>query len=549
MTSTAIRSADNARANAPRDYEVIVIGGGVAGIYQIKRLADLGVKATLLEAYSDLGGTWYNNRYPGARFDSESFTYGYSFSKEVLDEWDWTEWYSPQPETLRYLNFVADKFDLRKHMQFNCRVVSMHFDEQTDTWRLTLADGRSLTTRFVITALGILSIPTRPSFKGMETFKGQSFHPFDWPHDQPDLTGKRVAIIGTGATAIQIIPEVAKVAGRLTVFQRRPNWAAPLNNAKIDKAEMAKIRARYEEIFAVCARTPGGFEHEPDRRGFYDVTPAERRELWDRLYDGPGFGIWLQNFVEIFTDEAANAEFSAYIAERIRGRVHDKALAEKLIPKDHGFGIQRVPLETGYFETYNRDNVELVDSGETPIAEITPEGLRTTDRSFEFDVIIYSTGFDSFTGAFDKIDIQGANGLKLRDKWADGPITFLGLMVSGMPNLVMLAGPQTAATNFPRGAELAVDWVTPFLEYLWQHGYTRFNAQEAPEQHWHQHVKDMYQGVLMGKAKSWITGYNGNLPGHEYGKTRYNIYVGGGPKYARTLQRCTDKGYDGVDLS
>jgi cation diffusion facilitator CzcD-associated flavoprotein CzcO len=205
----------------------------------------------------------------------------------------------------------------------------------------------------------------------METFKGLSFHPFDWPHDQPDLSGKRVAIIGTGATAIQIIPEVAKVAGRLTVFQRRPNWAAPLNNAKISKEEMAQIRARYDEIFAACARTPGGFEHEPDRRGFHDVTPAERRELWDRLYDGPGFGIWLQNFVEIFTEEAANAEFSAYIAERIRGRVNDKALAEKLIPKDHGFGIQRVPLETGYFETYNRDNVELVDSGETPIVEIT----------------------------------------------------------------------------------------------------------------------------------------------------------------------------------
>ena len=547
MTQTA--TAQTPLSDAARDYEVIVIGAGVAGIYQIKRLADLGVNATLLEAYSDLGGTWFNNRYPGARFDSESFTYGYSFSKELLDEWDWSEWYSPQPETLRYLNFVADKFDLRKHMQFNCRVAAMHFQDETNTWRLTLTDGRVLVTRFVITALGVLSIPTRPSFKGMETFKGLSFHPFDWPHDQPDLTGKRVAIIGTGATAIQIIPEVAKIAGRLTVFQRRPNWAAPLNNAKIDKAEMAKIRARYDEIFAACARTPGGFEHEPDRRGFYEVTPEERRELWDRLYDGPGFGIWLQNFVEIFTDENANAEFSAYIAERIRRRVKDPVLAEKLIPRDHGFGIQRVPLETGYFETYNRDNVELVDSAETPIVEITPDGLRTTNRSFEFDVIVYSTGFDSFTGAFDRIDIRGANGLKLRDKWADGPSTFLGIMVNGFPNLLMLVGPQTASTNFPRGAELAVDWVTPFLEYLWQHGYTRCEAQAASEAAWLQHVKDMYKGVLMGKAKSWITGYNGNLPGHEYGKTRYNIYAGGGPKYTRTMQKCAASGYEGVDLS
>jgi cation diffusion facilitator CzcD-associated flavoprotein CzcO len=401
----------------------------------------------------------------------------------------------------------------------------------------------------VVTALGILSIPTPPEFPGMETFKGRSFHPFSWPHEQPDLTGKRVAVIGTGATAIQIIPEVAKVAKHLTVFQRRPNWAAPLNNSKIDKEEMAKIRARYDEIFATCARTPGGFEHEPDRRGFYTVSPEERRELWDRLYDGPGFGIWLRNFVEIFTDEKANAEFSEYIAGRIRQRVKDPVLAEKLIPRDHGFGIQRVPLETGYFETYNRDNVELVDSTATPIKRITPTGLETSDRSFEFDVIVYSTGFNAFTGAFEKIDIRGAGGMKLNDKWADGPTTFLGLMVAGMPNMVMLAGPQHASTNFPRGAELAVDWITPFLEYLWKHGYTRFEARQDAEDKWVAHVKDMYQGLLMSKAKSWITGYNGNLSGHEYGKTRYNIYAGGGPKYSRTLRKCADNGYEGVQLS
>ncbi len=549
MSSNPTRVPNAQRAEAPRDYEVIVIGAGVAGIYQIKRLTETGVKATVLEAYGDLGGTWYNNRYPGARFDSESYTYGYSFSKELLEEWDWSEAYSPQPETLRYLNYVADKFDLRKHMQFNCRVEAMTFNDDTDTWTLKLSDGRTLTTRFVITAVGILSIPTRPEFAGMDSFKGLSFHPFDWPHDQPDLTGKRVAIIGTGATAIQIIPEVAKVASQLTIFQRRANWAAPLNNSKLDQTEMAKIRARYDEIFAACARTPGGFEHEPDRRGFYEVSVEERHALWDELYDGPGFGIWLQNFVEIFTDEKANAEFSAYIANRIRQRVKDPVLAEKLIPKDHGFGIQRVPLETGYFETYNRDNVELVDSGETPIKQITPTGLDTSDRSFEFDVIIYSTGFDAFTGAFDKIDIRGAGGRRLRDKWADGPSTFLGLMIADMPNLVMLAGPQHASTNFPRGAELAVDWITPFLEHLWKHGYTRFQAREDAEAKWVQHVKDMYKGLLMGKAKSWITGYNANLPGHEYGKTRYNIYAGGGPKYSRTIAECAAKGYEGVDLS
>ncbi len=528
------------------DYQVVIIGAGVTGIYQAKRLKDLGVRMTVLEANADLGGTWYNNRYPGARFDSESFTYGYSFSREVLEEWHWTEQFSPQPENLRYLNFVVDKFDLRAHMQFGCRVKSMVFDDDVDTWTLELDDGRTISTRFVATAVGVLSAPTLPRFEGMESFGGPSFHAFHWPHDPIELRGKRVAVVGTGATAIQLIPEIAKEAAQLTVFQRRPNWAAPLNNAPITASEMAAIRTRYDEIFATCARTPGGFEHEPDRRGFYTVSAEERRALWDKLYDEPGFGIWLRNFVEIFIDEDANAEFSEYIADRIRQRVHDPELAEKLIPKDHGFGIQRVPLETHYFEAYNRDNVELVDSTETPIVRITPTGIDTTDDAFEFDVIVYSTGFDAFTGAFDRIDIRGSDGQKLREKWAGGPVTYLGIAVSGFPNLVMLAGPQSAATNFPRGAELAVNWVTPFFEYMWEHGYRRFDVDEAAETAWCEHVQEMYEGLLIRKAKSWITGYNSNVDGHEYGKTRYNIYNGGGPKYAKRLHEVAANDYDGL---
>ena len=533
-------------AGAAPDYEVVVIGAGVAGIYQIKRLKDLGVRATVLEANPDLGGTWYHNRYPGARFDSESFTYGYSFSRELLDEWHWTEQFSPQPETLRYLHYVVDKFGLREHMQFDVRVEAMVFDEDADAWVLSLQDGRRITTRFVATAVGVLSTPTLPRIEGIESFEGPAFHSFHWPHDPIDLSDKRVAVIGTGATAIQLIPEVAKEARTLTVFQRRPNWAAPLNNAPISESEMAEIRARYDEIFATCARTPGGFEHEPDRRGFYNVSPEERRALWDRLYDAPGFAIWLRNFVEIFMDEDANAELSEYIADRIRQRVRDPVVAEKLIPKDHGFGVQRLPMETGYFEAYNRDNVELVDSTETPIVRITPTGLETTDRTFDFDVIVYSTGFDAFTGAMDRIDIRGPGGRRLRDKWADGPVTYLGLMVAGFPNLVMLGGPQGAATNFPRGLELAVDWATPLLEYMWKHGYRRFDAEETAEAEWLEHVKEMYEGLLLRTAKSWITGYNSNLDGHEYGKTRYNIYNGGGPKYARRLREMTENDYEGV---
>src|SRR3984893_9316384 len=434
-------------------HEVIVIGAGVAGLYQIKRLVDLGIEATVLEAGSDLGGTWHWNRYPGARFDSESYTYGYSFSHELLEEWHWKERFSGQPENLRYLNHVADKFGLRQHMQFNCRVDSAHYDEAQNLWRLRTGDGRALTCRFLILTLGLLSIPTLPRLKGMENFKGQSFHPFHWPHEPVEMAGKRVAVIGTGATGIQVIGEIADKVGDLTVFQRRPNWSAPLNNGPISDTEMADIRARYDEIFATCSRTPGGFEHEPDRRGFYEVSREERLALWDRLYDTPGFAIWLRNFREIFTDEKANAEFSEYVADRIRRRVKDPAIAEKLIPRDHGFGVRGVPMETRYFEVYNRDNAQLVDITETPIVEVTETGLRTTERDYEFDIIVYATGFDAITGAFDHIDVQGVGGAKLRDKWSDGPQTFLGMFVRGFPNFLMPSGPQSgsASTNYPRG--------------------------------------------------------------------------------------------------
>jgi len=533
------------------DYEVIIIGAGVAGIYQIKRLTDLGVKATVLDSAGGVGGTWYWNRYPGARFDSESYTYGYSFSREVLDEWHWKERFSSQPENLRYLNFVADKFDLKKHMQFNCTVEAAHYDETSNTWQLKVADGRTLSCRFVIMALGLLSAPTMPRVEGVEDFKGQSWHTFYWPQEPVDLSGKKVAVIGTGATGIQVIGEIADKVGELTVFQRRPNWSAPLNNSAISDEEMADIRQRYDEIFETCARTPGGFEHEPDRRGFWQVSREERVKLWDRLYDEPGFGIWLRNFAEIFTDEEANAEFSEYIADRIRQRVKDPAVAEKLIPRDHGFGVQRVPLETHYFEAYNRDNVHLVDIKETPIERITESGIRTSERDYEFDVIVYATGFDAITGAFDRIDIQGVGGEKLRDKWADGPITYLGMFVHGFPNLIMPSGPQSgsASTNFPRGIETGVNWTTEFLQYLWQHGYTRADATAAAEERWTAHVVKMYSTMLMRKAKSWFTGYNSNVAGHEEGKIRYMVYNGGAPKYVQTVTDVAQKGYEGIELS
>ena len=532
-------------------YEVIVVGAGVAGIYQIKRLVDLGIDATVLESAPDLGGTWYWNRYPGCRFDSESYTYGFSFSRELLDEWHWKEHFSSQPENLRYLNYVADKFDLRRHMQFNCRVEAMQFDETRDLWQLRISDGRTLTCRFVSLAIGLLSAPTMPKLEGIGDFKGRSFHTFHWPHEGVDLAGKKVAVIGTGATAIQLIGEIADKVGDLTVFQRRPNWSAPLNNSAISADEMAGIRARYDEIFAACALTPGSFLHAPQDQGFYEVSREERLKLWDKLYDERGFGIWLANFREIFMDEAANAELSDYIADRIRGRVRDPKVAEKLIPRDHGFGVQRLPLETKYLEAYNRDNVHLVDLRETPLVRITETGLRTTERDYQFDIIVYATGFDAITGAFDLIDISGVGGERLAAKWKDAPSTYLGLLIHGFPNLLMPTGPQSASasTNFPRGIEYNVDWCTNLLQYMRDRGHTRADATREAQERWTAYVVKTYEIMLMRKAKSWFTGYNSNVAGHEEGTIRYFLYNGGTPKFRAIADDVAAKGYQEIAFS
>ena len=385
----------------------------------------------------------------------------------------------------------------------------------------------------------------------MESFKGRSFHTFHWPHEPVDMAGKRVAVIGTGATGIQVIGEIADKVGELTVFQRRPNWSCPLNNGPISEAEMADIRRRYDEIFAACSRSPGGFEHEPDRRGFYEVSREERLALWDKLYDGPGFGIWLANFREIFTDEKANAEFSEYIAERIRRRIKDPKLAEKLIPRDHGFGVQRVPMETNYFEAYNRPNVQLVDISETPLVRVTETGLRTTERDYEFDIIVYATGFDAITGAFDQIDIQGAGGVQARRQVAH---LDLDLPRHDDPRL-----PQHADAGRP-AKRLGLDQLSarhrdrrelvhrPARVHAGQ-GLHALEATEPAEQRWTDHVIDMYAMMLMRKAKSWFTGYNSNVPGHEQGTIRYLVYNGGTPKYVNTINKVAANGYEGVVLS
>ncbi len=537
--------------SAAKHHEIVVLGAGVSGIYQIKRLVDLGLDAIVLEADEDLGGTWYRNRYPGCRFDSESYTYGYSFSKELLDEWHWKERFSAQPENLRYLNFVADKFDLRRHMRFDSRVERMRWDEDRRIWHLGLANGGGYTARFVITGLGVLSIPAVPRYEGLSEFEGDAFHTYHWPKQPVPLAGRRVGVIGTGATGIQVIAEIADEVEELFVFQRRPNWSTPLNNSTISAEEMAGIRARYDEIFAKCARTHGGFVHLAEQRRFWDVPPEERKAHWDRLYDTPGFAIMASNFPEIFYDREANREMSEYIANRIRERVNDPVTAEKLIPKDHGFATQRLPLETNYYEAYNRDNVHLIDLSETPIERFTRTGIRTSAGDFDLDLIVMATGFDAVTGAWDRIDIRGCHDLELREKWRDGPNTYLGLMTCGFPNLLMVAGPQSVSgsTNFPRAIESGVDWVTTFLEHVIGERRTRFEAKPEAEKEWNDEVVEAQNRMLMRRSRGWFTGYNANVEGHGEGAVRYVAYWGGAPRYHQRIDRVSKQGYPGVDFA
>jgi cation diffusion facilitator CzcD-associated flavoprotein CzcO len=528
-------------------YDAVVIGAGIAGMYQLYRLRELGLSVRVFEAGGGVGGTWYWNRYPGARFDSESYSYGYSFSPELLQEWQWSEHFSPQPETLRYLEFVADKFDLRRDIQFDSRITSAAFDEGGNCWEVETENGDHVRARFLITAVGPLSAPTLPRFAGLDSFEGPSYHTARWPHEPIDFTDKRVGVIGTGATGVQTIQEVAKTAAHLTVFQRSPNWCAPLHNGPIDEEAQARIKASYPEIFRRCRESHGGFLHQSDPRSALEVSPEEREAFFEKLYGEPGFGIWMGNFSDILVNPEANDLMTEFMRRKIRERVKDPEVAEMLIPKDHGFGTRRVPLETHYYEVYNQDNVLLVDIREAPIERITALGVRTPETEYELDILIYATGFDAITGAFDRIDIRGEGGQTLKDKWADGPRTYLGLQSVGFPNLLTLVGPHNAATfcNIPRCIEQNVDWVTDLIRYLRDNDYERIVPNRAAEDDWTKHVYDIAELTLLSKTDSWFTGVNQNLPEK---KRTFMAYAGGSPAYSAKCDEVAANGYEGFDL-
>ncbi|HUB46826.1 MAG TPA: NAD(P)/FAD-dependent oxidoreductase [Acetobacteraceae bacterium] len=533
---------ERARAGKTTDFDAIVIGAGISGMFMLYRLRELGMTVRVFETGTDVGGTWYWNRYPGARFDSESWTYGYSFSKELMQEWDWKEHFSPQPDTLDYLNHVAAKFDLRRDIKFGSTVKAAWWDNAAGTWTVSLESGEQARSRFLCTAIGILSAHTMPAIPGVESFRGPAYHPARWPHTPVDFTGKRVGIIGTGATAIQAIPEIAKEAKQVTVFQRRPNWAAPLHNSRISQAEMAAIKARYDEIYAHCASTPMWFIHQPDPRKTLEVPQEEREAFWEKLYAEPGFAIWLGNFRDIGVDERANAAISDFVARKIRQRVKDPAVAEKLIPKDHGFGSRRVPLESGYFEAYNRDNVLLVDTlHDEPIERITPRGIQTSEREHEFDILIYATGFDGVTGAFDRIDIRGMNGVRLKDAWAESPRTYLGMLAEGFPNMLMVLGPHTARGNIPQAVEHSVEFQAGILRFMLQRGHTRVETRPEHVGEWTETVIKAGEKLLSSKVDSWQTGVNRNVEGRSV--RRVLGYNGNGVHFRRLTDEVAKGGY------
>jgi cation diffusion facilitator CzcD-associated flavoprotein CzcO len=531
------------------ETDVIIIGAGLSGMYQLHRVRELGLSVRVFEAGGDVGGTWYWNRYPGARFDSESWTYGFSFSAELLRAWDWSEHFSPQPETLRYCNLVADKFDLRRDIVFNSRVASACYDDGDERWEIVLADGGQARSRLLITAVGPLSAPTMPAIAGISDFAGEAYHTGTWPHAPVSFAGKRVAVIGTGATGVQAVTEIAKTVGHLTVFQRTPNWCAPLHNSRIDAGTQARIKVDYPEIFARCRDSYGCFIHDADPRNALDVPAHEREAFYEKLYGEPGFGIWMGNFRDILIDKAANDTITDFMRRKIRQRVKDPALAGKLTPSDHGFGTRRVPLESGYYEVFNQSNVRLVDVRATPIERITATGIRTSETDYAFDMIVYATGFDAITGAFDRIDIRGRAGQRLRDKWADGPRTFLGLQVAGFPNMLTLVGPHNAATfcNIPRCIEQNVDWVTALLRHMRENGYRRIEPTLAAEAAWTEHVHQTAARLLAIDVDSWMTGVNRNVPGRQ--KRTFMAYAGGAPKYRERCDEIAANGYAGFVLS
>lgn len=538
--------SDHASADAGATVDVVVVGAGFSGLYLLHRLRGLGLTARVFEAGDGVGGTWYWNRYPGARVDIESQEYSYSFSDDLQDEWRWTERYAAQPELLAYLNHVADRFDLRPDIQFGTRVTAAVFDEAPAIWRVSTDRGQTVSARFCVMATGCLSSPNAPVFPGLERFQGPTYHTGEWPHAGVDFTGQRVAVIGTGSSAIQSMPQIAAQAAHLYAFQRTPNYSVPAHNGPIDPAVVAdwKVnRAAYRQQQRASA--VGILAIEATERLALETPPDERREVFERKWAQGGFALG-GAFADTGVNLEANATAAAFVADKIREIVRDPKVAELLTPKDYPFGTKRLCVDTGYYEMFNRDNVTLVDVSKAPIEGITPTGIRTAAGEYAVDSIVFAIGFDAMTGALGKIDIRGRGGLALKDKWAHGPRTYLGLMSAGFPNLFMVTGPGSPSvlSNMVVSIEQHVDWITDCIDHLNGRQLSSIEATAEAEDGWVAHVNEVADATLYPLASSWYLG--ANVPG----KPRvFMPYVGGVGPYREKCDQVAADGYEGFTLA
>jgi cyclohexanone monooxygenase len=536
----------SARTSEPATFDAIVVGAGVGGLYAIHRLRKLGLKVRAFEAGNGVGGTWYWNRYPGCRCDVESMEYSYSFSEELQQEWHWPERYGTQPEILSYINHVADRFDLRREIEFNTRVKEAAYDSETDRWTIKTDKGSAATARFCIMATGNLSTPRRPSFPGLESFKGKWYHTGLWPHEGVDFTGLRVGVIGTGSSGVQSIPIIAKQAKHLYVFQRTANFSLPARNAPMDPTKESAHKAHYPERRRAAFDTPFGIAgYPPPVKSALDATEEERLRAYEAKWAEGGSISFLYSFTDLLINGQSNETASEFVRRKIRATVKDPETAELLCPNDHPIGTKRLILDTDYYETYNRDNVTLVDIRSKPVKQITPTGLRIADTDYELDAIVFATGFDAMTGAMKEIDIHTDAGMSIREKWEHGPRTYLGIMIAGFPNLFMITGPQSPGVKSQMilACEQHVDWIADCTQYLCDHGFSRIEAEEDAEDAWVWHNNQVADRTLYPLANSWYVG--ANIPG----KPRvFMPYVGGVAAYKTKCDEIAARGYEGFRM-
>ena len=529
-----------------RSYDAVIVGAGFSGLYMLHRLRGLGLTARLYEAGTGVGGTWYWNRYPGARVDIESLEYSYSFSPELDAEWTWSERYATQPELLAYLNHVAERFDLKRDIQFETRVAAARFDEAANRWTVSTDKGEAVSARYCVMATGVLSVANEIAFEGADSFQGKTYRTGSWPKQGVDFTGLRVAVIGTGSSAIQSIPEIAAQADHVTVFQRTPNFSVPAHNGPIDPAvaqDWAAHRAQYRRE----ARETGfGIRMvNPQEQLALDADAEARQATFEARWQVGGFAL-LGAYGDLITDLAANATAAGFVADKIRGIVKDPQTAEKLVPKSFPIGSKRLCVDTGYYAAFNRDNVNLVDLRETPIEAITPAGVRTSGATYEVDAIVYAIGFDAMTGALGKIDIRGRGGAALKERWSAGPGTYLGLMVAGFPNLFIVTGPGSPSVlcNMAVAIEQHVEWISDCIAWMGARQAGAIEATEPAQAAWVAHVNEVAETTVFPLANSWYMG--ANVPG----KPRvFMPYIGGFPVYRDKCNEVAANGYEGFAVS